>query len=93
VLITVSEAWLYNFNISIRGNSRLSGGVLAIGHMVRRFRPRRGNGFLRAIKVRSGPSFEGKIKPPVPSICFQMTLLVGLPESSGGRIRCLPLST
>jgi len=30
---------------------------------------------------------------PIPPACYQMTLLVGLLESSGGRIRSFPLST
>jgi hypothetical protein len=29
---------------------------------------------------------------PVPPACYQMTLLVGFPEYSGGRIRSLPTS-
>jgi hypothetical protein len=95
--------------------------VLAIGPKVCGFTPRRGVGFLRAIKVHSMPSFGGEVKPPAPCrkilrhvkkslrsvkkdtskaqfisfakmflICYYMTLLVGFPESSGGRLRRSP---
>jgi hypothetical protein len=30
---------------------------------------------------------------PIPPACYRMNLLVGLPESSGGRVRSFPLST
>jgi hypothetical protein len=36
--------------------------VLAIGPKVRRFKPYRGDGFLRTIKIRIMPSFGGKVK-------------------------------
>jgi hypothetical protein len=35
---------------------------LAIGQMVRGFKAGRGEGFLRAIKIRSTPSFGGEVK-------------------------------
>jgi hypothetical protein len=37
--------------------------VLAIKPKVCRFKPGRGDGFLRAIKIRSTTSFEGEVKP------------------------------
>jgi hypothetical protein len=37
--------------------------VLASGSKVRGFKPGLGNGFLRTIKIRSTPSFEGEVKP------------------------------
>jgi hypothetical protein len=40
--------------------------VLAIGPIGRRFEPGQGDGFLRAIKIRSTPSFGGEVKPEVP---------------------------
>jgi hypothetical protein len=40
--------------------------VLATGPKGRGFKPRRGDGFLRAIKVRSTPSFGWEVKPEVP---------------------------
>jgi hypothetical protein len=40
--------------------------VLAIGPKVRWFKPCRDVGFLRAIKVRSTPSFGGEVKPEAP---------------------------
>jgi hypothetical protein len=39
--------------------------VLAIGPKVRGFKPGRGDGFLRAIKILSTPSFQGDVKPEV----------------------------
>jgi hypothetical protein len=36
--------------------------VLAIGRKVRWFKPSRGDGFLKAIKIRSTPSFGGEVK-------------------------------
>jgi hypothetical protein len=39
--------------------------VLATGHKGRRFEPSQGNGFLRAIKIRSTRSFGWKVKPEV----------------------------
>jgi hypothetical protein len=38
---------------------------------------------------RPNPSFPSPVSPA----CYQMTLLVGLPENSGGQIRSFPLST
>jgi hypothetical protein len=40
--------------------------VLAIGPKVRGFRPGRGDGILRAIKIRSTLSFGGEVKPSAP---------------------------
>jgi hypothetical protein len=37
--------------------------VLAIGPKVHEFKPSRGDGFLRAIKIRSAPSSGGEVKP------------------------------
>jgi hypothetical protein len=94
--------------------------VLASGPKGRGLRPGRGGGFLRAIIIRSTPSFGREVKPEAqcrkmlrhvrsvdvsytsllirkiltPSSIFptrsQMSLLVGLPESSGGRVRTFP---
>jgi hypothetical protein len=47
-------------------NSRLGGetvSMLATGPKIRGFKPGRGDGFLRAIKIRSTPSFRGDVKP------------------------------
>jgi hypothetical protein len=40
--------------------------VLATGLKVLGFKPGRGDGFLRAIKIGSTPSFRGKVKPSTP---------------------------
>jgi hypothetical protein len=40
--------------------------VLATGAKGRGFKPGRGDGFLRAIKTRSTPSFGWEVKPEVP---------------------------
>jgi hypothetical protein len=40
--------------------------VLAIGPKGCGFKPGRGDGFLRAIKIRSTPSFGWEVKPEVP---------------------------
>jgi hypothetical protein len=40
--------------------------VLATGPKDRGFKPGRGDGFLRAIKMRSTPSFGWEVKPEVP---------------------------
>jgi hypothetical protein len=40
--------------------------VLATGPKGRGFKPGRGDGFLRAIKIRSTPSFGWEVKPEVP---------------------------
>jgi hypothetical protein len=92
--------------------------VLATGPKSRGFKPDRGDGFLRAIKIRSTSSFGWKMKPEVPCrkilqhvkhhmqvwteilckgkfshlslippACYQMTVLVGFLESSGGWLR------
>jgi hypothetical protein len=39
--------------------------VLATGPKVRGFKPGRGDGFLKAIKIRSTSSFGGEVKPEV----------------------------
>jgi hypothetical protein len=36
---------------------------------------------------------QGQILSPIPPVFYQMILLVGLPESSAGRIRGFPLLT
>jgi hypothetical protein len=90
--------------------------VLATGPKGRGFRPGRGDGFLRAIKIRSTHFFGWEVKPEVlcrngmlkipwdisytsmqnshsscsSSYLPKMSLLVGLPESSGGRVRSYP---
>jgi hypothetical protein len=91
--------------------------MLAIGPMVRGFKPGRGDGFLKATKIRNTPSFGEDVKPKAPwhkiirhviihlqvwteivrkvkflslspflLLCCQMSLLVGMTESSGGRV-------
>jgi hypothetical protein len=40
--------------------------VVATGPKVRGFKPGRGDGFLRAIKIRSTPSFGGEVKLETP---------------------------
>jgi hypothetical protein len=48
---------------------RLSGvviSVLATGPKGRGFKPGQGDGFLKAIKIRSTPSFGWEVKPDVP---------------------------
>jgi hypothetical protein len=53
----------------VKSYSRLGGvvvSVLATGPKYRRFKPGRGNGFLRAIKISSTPSFGGEVKPQIP---------------------------
>jgi hypothetical protein len=40
--------------------------VLAIVSKVRGFKPDRGDGFLRAIKIHSTPNFGGEVKPEAP---------------------------
>jgi hypothetical protein len=40
--------------------------VLDIGPKVRGFKPERGNGFLKAIKICSMPPFGGEVKPSAP---------------------------
>jgi hypothetical protein len=40
--------------------------VSATGPKGREFKPGRGNGFIRAIKIRSTPSFGWEVKPEVP---------------------------
>jgi hypothetical protein len=55
--------------------------VLATGPKGRRFKLGRGEGFLRAIEIRSTPSFGREVKPKE---------LVGLPESPGGQVRSYP---
>jgi hypothetical protein len=57
--------------------NRLAGvivSVLAIGPKVRRFKPSRGDGFLRAIKIRSTSSFTGEVNPEAP--CRKILRLV-----------------
>jgi hypothetical protein len=40
--------------------------VLATGFRVHGFKPGRGDGFLKAIKIRSTPSFGAELKPLAP---------------------------
>jgi hypothetical protein len=54
----------YIFILSHLGDVMVS--VLAVGPKVYRFRPGRGDGFLRAIKICSMPSFGGEVKPGAP---------------------------
>jgi hypothetical protein len=55
---------------SIKSNGGCLSGVmvsvLAIGPKVRRFRPSQVDGFLRAIKIHSMPSFRGEVKLSAP---------------------------
>jgi hypothetical protein len=49
--------------------SRLGGvmvSMLATGPKVRGLKPDRGDGYLRAIKIRSTPCFGGEVKPSAP---------------------------
>jgi hypothetical protein len=41
--------------------------VFAIGPKVRGVKPGQGDGFLRAMKIRSTPSFVGEVQPEAPS--------------------------
>jgi hypothetical protein len=58
--------WPYftNLEFSFLGGVTLS--MLSLGPKVRGFRLRRGDGYLRAIKIRSTPSFEEEVNPEVP---------------------------
>jgi hypothetical protein len=109
----------------LHGASRLRGVVVSVldtGPNDRGFKAGRGDGFLRAIKIRSTPSFGWEVKPVVPcrkirfygmlkipcgisdtdrqnshsfansSYFPQMSLPVGLPQSSGVRARIYPQS-
>jgi hypothetical protein len=50
-----------------RSYPRWSGGsVLDTGPKIHGFKPGRGDGFLRAMKIRSTTFFEGEVKPSVP---------------------------
>jgi hypothetical protein len=42
--------------------------MLAIGPKVHKFKPGQSNGFLRAIKIHSLPSFEGELQPEAPCL-------------------------
>jgi hypothetical protein len=56
-------------SVSIYWTSLLGGvvvSVLATGPKGRGFKPDRGDGFLRAIKIHNTPSFGWEIKPEVP---------------------------
>jgi hypothetical protein len=92
--------------------------VFATGSKGRGFKPGRGDGFLRAIKIRSTSSFGWEVKPEVHVVRFygmlkipcdisdtdrqnshssvhyfclpHMSLLVGVPGSSSGRVRSYP---
>jgi hypothetical protein len=54
------------FNIELDSLDGVMVSVFAIGPKVRRFKPCRGDGFLRAIKIRSIPFFGGEITPEAP---------------------------
>jgi hypothetical protein len=108
--------WLFS---SVRRLGDVVVSVLAIGPKGRGFNPGRGDGFLRAIQIRSTPSFGREVKPEVPcrkiilhvklsvdvskilntqnshsfvnsSYSLQVSLLVGLPASSGRQVRNCP---
>jgi hypothetical protein len=51
--------------------------VLAIGPKVRGFKPGQGDGFLRAIKIRSTPSLGWEVNPEVP--CLKILRHVKIP--------------
>jgi hypothetical protein len=51
--------------------------VLVTGSKGRGFKPGRGDGFLRAINVRSTPSFGWEVKPEVP--CRKMLPMLNIP--------------
>jgi hypothetical protein len=58
-------SFFYKINLIINFPSRLGGvmvGVLAIRHSVRGFKESRGDGFLRAIKIRGTLSLGGNVK-------------------------------
>jgi hypothetical protein len=58
-----------SFIARVKDNSHLGGvlvSVLAIKPEAHGFKPSRGGGLLRAIKMRSMPSFRGEVKPEAP---------------------------
>jgi hypothetical protein len=42
--------------------------MFAIGPKVCGFKPNRGDGFLRVIKIRNAPSFRGEVQPEAPHL-------------------------
>jgi hypothetical protein len=58
--------------------------VLAIGYKVHWFKPGRGDEFLRAIKIRSTPSFGGEVKPmaPWPEFCVHFSSVPFVPHAN-----------
>jgi hypothetical protein len=81
----------FPYKISAHIISRLGGvmvSVLATGHKGRGFKPSRRDGFLKAVKIRSTPSFGWEVKPKVRcrrkfSLLRPFRLLA--PNVSGGR--------
>jgi hypothetical protein len=61
---------LFNNRYQLKGPTVVFGGVMvsvfAVGPKVRGLNPGRGDGFLRAIKIRSTSSFGGEVKPEAP---------------------------
>jgi hypothetical protein len=60
---------LFNNWYQLKGPTVVFGGVIsvfAVGPKVRGLNPGRGDGFLRAIKIRSTSSFGGEVKPEAP---------------------------
>jgi hypothetical protein len=69
--------WVLNIVVRYGLDSRLSDimvNLLTIGPNVRGLKPGLGNVFLRAIKIRSTPSFGGEVKPGAP--CRKISLHV-----------------
>jgi hypothetical protein len=56
--------------------------VLAIVRKVCGFNPSRGDGFLRAIKIRSTPSFGWEVKPLAPSKILRHVIITSKIERS-----------
>jgi hypothetical protein len=67
----------YNFTARLKRLGGVKFSVLAIGTKVRGFKPGRGHGFLRAVKIRSTASFGGVAKPW--ALCFNILRHVKTP--------------
>jgi hypothetical protein len=67
-------------------------GVLAIGNSVRGLKPGRGDGFFRAIKIRSTSSFRGEVFRD-PGLLLGGSAGRIVKERCGGRIRSFLLSS
>jgi hypothetical protein len=68
-IINTKNLWISEYCVMFPLSNRprwSSGSVLATGPKVRGFKPGRGDGFLRVIKIRSTTSFGGEVKPSVP---------------------------